>query len=1213
VLLGWAPPAVKAGEPPSRPDLSVLTDRGQAGVGAATLVGNTLVIGGTFSRVWYRTGPGSILTGSTGQADRLTSEFRGGAITAVVNDGDGGWYVGGAFTQVGPTAGVSRLAHIAKDGAVDTTWAPNPDAQVRALAVDGAGNVVVGGDFTHIGETSAARNRLAAVDAATGEATAWDPNMSAIVAAVAVGPDDTVYAGGAFTTVGGAATARNRLASFAAGTRALTAWDPSVNNNTVNTLVATASAVYAGGTFTTVGTGPTPRNRLASFAPGGAGAVDPWNPNMQNAVNALAIAPDGTLYAGGTFISSNGTTRNRLAAFSTANGTLTAWNPNATTGAVNAIAVDPVTAGSVYVGGTFDTVGGQSRPRMARIGSDGLATLWAPAPYTARSVTGGTAVPVSALASSGGRTFAGGSFLGLNGVSRTRGAAIDLTDGSILPFNPKVADSFNLGGDSISYLAPGANGTVYVAGGFDTIGATPVARSQLARLSLATSEATSAWNPSPDRYISALSVGASGRVYVGGGFSNIGGLPRDQIAALDPVNGSAIAGWNPGVQSPPFGFAESPDQSTVYVGGDFTTIGTPPVSRPRIAALSAGDGSIDLAFNPAPNDRVRGILPSADGTTVAVGGDFTDIGGTDSDADPLTRAPGVALVNADSGLIDGHSPRGSEFTYAIARGDAAHLFAGGSFNVAGPPPQVSRLNAAGFVADAGGDFVLSAFDPALTLPVQTMVAGTGNAVYLGGLFETPLFTAAFASYTPVPTAADRLTPPAINGAVTVGATLSVTPGTWSSTTPLGHRYQWRRCDDEGCTPVGTGTSHVLGGADAGHYLVVRDTLVTVSGEDTVQSSPSNTLAVLSGPSGLGLGTVVVGELGDDHTVTVTNDSDDTVQFGAVTVAGADAAAVAVSAGGCADASLAPAATCAVHLRLVPVHGGAQTAELRIPSDAPDSPLSVALTGTATTRTLSASTPLDLGTVVVGQNGETRSVTVTSTGTVSAQLDVVTVAGADAAAVQVTADGCGGATLAPLATCTVQLRLVPMHTGAQAAELWIGSNAPASPLAVALTGTGASPAGDPQGAPDATAPDVTPPAGGVHWPAPTAAEIASRALDFRTVYLLGKAGPARFYGRVATRRRRPVSRVTLGVGVCARTACTLSPVMTLSTRFRDGSTRRRTTRPAPIELAAGTAGFVTMRLTTSDLRAIRRAQSASVRLVVTVGVQRFVRTYRVRTG
>jgi hypothetical protein len=59
--------------------------------------------------------------------------------------------------------------------------------------------IYAGGFFIHIGGQP--RNRIAALDAATGLATGWDPNSNDLVTSFAVSPT-TVYAGGYFSGMG---------------------------------------------------------------------------------------------------------------------------------------------------------------------------------------------------------------------------------------------------------------------------------------------------------------------------------------------------------------------------------------------------------------------------------------------------------------------------------------------------------------------------------------------------------------------------------------------------------------------------------------------------------------------------------------------------------------------------------------------------------------------------------------------------------------------------------------------------------------------------------------------------------------------------------------------------------------------------------------------------------------------------------------------------
>src|SRR5207247_1985017 len=104
-----------------------------------------------------------------------------------------------------------------------------------------------------------------------------------------------------------------------------------------------------------------------------------------------------------------------------------------------------------------------------------------------------------------------------------------------------------------------------------------------------------------NRDVRALVVSWS-TVYVGGNFSMIGGLARDNIAALDATNGNAIAPWNPGANSGVLALAVS--GSTVYAGGGFWTIGGQP--RQFVAALDATTGAA-TPWDPNANNDVRAL------------------------------------------------------------------------------------------------------------------------------------------------------------------------------------------------------------------------------------------------------------------------------------------------------------------------------------------------------------------------------------------------------------------------------------------------------------------------------------------------------------------------------------------------------------------------------------------------------------------------------
>ena len=140
-------------------------------VNAIARSGNTIYLGGDFTRIGPPTGHGAAISRATGQPDLAFPEVGGGAIRAVISDGQDRWYIGGRFTYVG---GLWRpnLAHILADKTVDPSFnatAGDPLNLVEALAL-AQSTLYVGGRFASMGGRT--RRGIAAVSAATGRATA---------------------------------------------------------------------------------------------------------------------------------------------------------------------------------------------------------------------------------------------------------------------------------------------------------------------------------------------------------------------------------------------------------------------------------------------------------------------------------------------------------------------------------------------------------------------------------------------------------------------------------------------------------------------------------------------------------------------------------------------------------------------------------------------------------------------------------------------------------------------------------------------------------------------------------------------------------------------------------------------------------------------------------------------------------------------------------
>jgi hypothetical protein len=310
----------------------------------------------------------------------------------------------------GAVLAATSVSGVPDEGTVQT------DGRVSAVLVSG-GRVYLGGSFTHV--NGAERNRLAAVDAETGELTGWDPNASGSVRSLALSADGTrVYAGGTFTGIGGAY--RGRLAAVDAATGALDpAFKPGTANSTVRAIAVSGNRVYLGGDFTTVKGAS--RGRLA-LVDGTTGALDPnWAPSADAAVLALGASPDGArVYAGGAFTAIDGRSVRHLAALGAGTGAPdVAWEkPTKPNGKVYDL---EQSGGLLYtgeggLGGAASAYDAATGERAWRVEGDG---------------------DVQAVTVMGGEVYLGGHFVALGGQDRRFFAAADAATGALDPWNPR--------------------------------------------------------------------------------------------------------------------------------------------------------------------------------------------------------------------------------------------------------------------------------------------------------------------------------------------------------------------------------------------------------------------------------------------------------------------------------------------------------------------------------------------------------------------------------------------------------------------------------------------------------------------------------------------------------------------------------------------------------------------------------------------------------
>jgi hypothetical protein len=215
----------------------------------------------------------------------------------------------------------------------------------------------------------------------------------------------------------------------------------------------------------------------------------------------------------------------------------------------------------------------------------------------------------------------------------------------------------------------------------------------------------------------------------------------------------------------------------------------------------------------------------------------------------------------------------------------------------------------------------------------------------------------------------------------------------------------------------------------------------------VSISGTGTTAKLS-PTSVNFGTVVIGVTSGAKTVTLTNVGTTALTITSISITGTNAADFSQT--HTCTSSLAAAASCTISVKFKPTASGARTAVLSIADNAAGSPQTVPLTGTGTTAKLSP-TSLSFGTITVGTSSAAKTITLTNVGTTSLSISSIAITGTNAGDFSQT-HTCGSS-LAPAASCTINVTFKPTVSGARSALLAVTDNAAGSPQKVTLSGSG----------------------------------------------------------------------------------------------------------------------------------------------------------------
>lgn len=394
--------------------------------------------------------------------------------------------------------------------------------------------------------------------------------VDATVHAIAV-VGDAVYVGGEFSVAGGRPAARlarwdgAEWSEVAGGVSSSRSWDQTA----VRALAYDGSTLYVAGVFDSAGAGE------GAVAANGFAALDLatdtwktydgglWFASEPGEGRALALAGD-RLYVGGSFDRAGTVETASFAALDLTSGSwegLGAGVRNGDfTGTVEALAVD---AGTVYIGGRFTAAGDVATSGVATLTRGGYSTLGT---FTYYGDPGGAIVV--ALACSGGRLYAAGTFTTAGDVEAEHWAAHDGTGWRV----PVALDN------AVAALAPYGEGVV-VAGMFG--------HSDALRIPHAGIWTGRQWqtfgqglghDPYANVFVYALAATRTG-VYAGGYFDQAGPIRVASLAEWRDDVWHDLAG---GVQSPhALGevFAMLAVGSDLYVTGQFETAGGAPAAN----------------------------------------------------------------------------------------------------------------------------------------------------------------------------------------------------------------------------------------------------------------------------------------------------------------------------------------------------------------------------------------------------------------------------------------------------------------------------------------------------------------------------------------------------------------------------------------------------------------------------------------------------------
>ena len=331
----------------------------------------------------------------------------------------------------------------------------------------------------------------------------------------------------------------------------------------------------------------------------------PWTttfgPSPGANVSSLLVQPDGKILLGGSFVqlftllSANPAAVDHIARLNIDGTVDTAFNPS-TNGVVNAMALQA--DGSVLMGGNFTqifagtAVSVSQRNNVARVNSSGQLDA------NLNPDNNGTILTMAAQAN--GQILLGGTFSSVAGVSSNHIARLNTDNSYDGSFKPLI------NGAVTQIVVQPSDGKIIIIGNFSDVNA--VARAGIARLN-PDGSIDPLFNPNHNGTITSVAIQPSNQILIAGLFSSLApngattATLMNNVARLNTDGTADINFPNLGVDDRVNAILALPNGQFI-VGGEFTFVGALASVQMNFIARFNIDGTLDLSFNPNPNNSV---------------------------------------------------------------------------------------------------------------------------------------------------------------------------------------------------------------------------------------------------------------------------------------------------------------------------------------------------------------------------------------------------------------------------------------------------------------------------------------------------------------------------------------------------------------------------------------------------------------------------------